>query len=165
MLNVEDDDFTAVCRDETCHIAYVHPSHVFPIGQSKRPKRPWFLCTEPGAHLRPDPKGLHLIIKGMFGATDWPLAFVDVLQAVLNDYGSASKRTIHRHIARLVEEKYVLALDLELDFAYLAYIRHDSRYLHDRENLRDHMSGKYVPAARRRRMEIEQIAAFTDRAI
>lgn len=164
-LEDDDDDQIAVCRDEACSINHVHPNHIFPLGeQSSRPKRPWWLQTEPGAHLRPDPKGLHQIVRRIFSGTDWPLAFVDVKQVVLNDYGSASNRTIHRHIAKLVADGFVLALDLELEFSYLAYIRHDSRYLNDRDNLREHMAGKYTPPVRHRR-RIEQLAAFAERAI
>lgn len=144
MFDIEDDDDLAeVCRDEFCDLDYVHPSHVYKLRPpAGRAPTPWWLKTEPEGHRRVSSKGLRAAMQRAFEATDRPLAFVDVRNAVWNDYGSAPVRTLHRHVRRMINANFIRELDLELSHA--AYIRSDSRYLGDREGLREYLMGRHA---------------------
>lgn len=156
----DDDDLIEVCRDETCDLDYVHPSHVFklrPAPSNGRPKTPWWLQTDPSAYRRADPRGLSEAMRRAFAATDWPLAFIDIKHAVRNDYGDASVRSLHRHVRRLITTNFVLRLDLEL--SYSAYIRSDSKFLHDLDNLREHLMGRHAQFNELKRRSVKQVVA------
>lgn len=149
MFDAEDEvDVDDVCRDELCTVQHVHPSHIYPIEEPQkkgRPPRPWWLRTEPGAHLRQDPHGLRQALQRAFTLTDWPLAFRDVLTFVRNDYGSVSERTLHRYVRYFVDELGFVS-EIDLGIAYLVYIRADSRRRHDLENLREYVLGRRAGA-------------------
>lgn len=165
MFDSEDDDLIEVCRDETCDLDYVHPSHVFklrPAPSNGRPKTPWWLQTDPSAYRRADPRGLSEAMRRAFAATDWPLAFVDIKHAVRNDYGFAPIRTLHRHVRRLITTNFVLKLDLEL--SYSAYIRSDSKFLRDLDNLREHLMGRHAQFNRRKSSHIKHTPPLPSRA-
>ena len=145
MFDAEDDSHVGVCRDESCDVDYVHPSHAYALRPEEplargRPTRPWWLEKDPSACRRADPQGLIEVMRRVFEATDWPLAFVDIKHAVRNDYGTVSPRSIHRHVRRLIGQDFVVQLDLGL--SKQAYIRKGSRYIHDLDNLRQHMLGR-----------------------
>jgi hypothetical protein len=147
----EDDIQLGICRDETCGLEYVHPSHIYPLhaqDQRGRPQRPWWEQKDPLAFKRPDPRGLREAVQGLFSETGWPLAFADVKNTVRNRYGSVSVRSLHRHLRRLIDAEYIIELDLQLAFS--AYIRSDSRFLADRDNLREHMEGRFSAPRRSR---------------
>lgn len=148
MFDADDDgDYASVCRDEACGLEYVHSSHVYVLGPE--PPEALHLQRDPQAYRRPDLRGLIEATKRVFEATQWPLAFRDVQNAVLNDYGEVQPRTLHRHLRRLVNSGFIR--DLDLGLPYVAYIRSDSRFLGDPDNLREHLRGRHAASAGARR--------------
>lgn len=145
-----EDEFAeiGICRDETCSLEYAHPSHTFSLvalPPRGRPQRPWWTKTEPGAYARQDPTGLRQAMRRAF-ATDWPLAFRDVANAVRNDYGSVSQRTLHRCVRLFIEvERFIEELDLGL--ACRIYIRSSSKRKNDIDDLREYIVGRRAGAS------------------
>lgn len=146
MLDIEDDDaLAAVCRDETCELEYVHPSHVFPLKARKpgRPERPWWDQRDPDAHRRHDVQGLRDAIWRAFVETDWPIVFGDLVATVRGDYGSISERTVHRQLATLLKRRKngIAVIDLGV---FHGYIRRDSPRRADHDDLREYLESRHL---------------------
>jgi hypothetical protein len=144
MLDIEDDDaLAAVCRDETCELDYIHPSHVFPLKARKpgRPERPWWDQRDPDAHRRHDVKGLRESIWRAFAETDWPIVFCDLVAIVRSDYGSVSERSLHRQLAMLLKRRKIAVIDLSM---FHGYIRRDSPRRADHDDLREYLEARHL---------------------
>lgn len=143
-----DDEAEVICRDELCRLEHVHPPHLFGVGSTEtigprrgRPAKPWWLKRDPTAYQRPDPRGLTECIRALFNRTERPMAFNAVLNHVRNDYGKVSSRTVHRHLEDLIEDGWLVAMDLNL--TYLTYLRAASSWVVDPIAIRDYMIDNY----------------------
>lgn len=135
----------AICRDERCERADIHSPHMLRKRLSKRPPK----APEPE-----DPGwsaiALSESILRLVNGTHFAVGFSDVFHHVLNDYGSTTRRAVHRHLRRLVDKGDILQVDLGYTLAVgfnaqrvrCAYLNIWSRWIRDRDVLREALEGR-----------------------
>ncbi len=131
----------AICRDEECTIVGVHTRSICTAGKLNGP-----IKITPHGHLIPksgarppwkkdDPKGL---TGSVARATSQlrPINLLGIYNAVSNDYGGVSERTIYRHVAKLVARGHIAKIDMG---RFAVYLRPNSKLLRDPDAIREYV--------------------------
>lgn len=171
-------DSSRICRDDNCTILEVHARHfVEPVSAPPRPHhRPKKIkcarCTWRGqasfdrtACPKCDGELIAVRERQPWEADDqvgltravaqatskaYPVTFSMIARDVWDDYGACDERTIHRHLAKLVDRGCLLKFNINLPFA--VYIRPGTRL--DLETIREydyqHVETKVSPWRARR---------------
>lgn len=147
----------SICQDEHCTIIEVHAIHAVPaVRPHHRPKPmkctlcPWKgpaslernacpRCKSAITGTRApweydDPMGLTGAVARATSKS-YPMTFAMICRDVRDDYGECTERTIHRHLARLVDRGCILKVDIAQAFA--VYLRPGSKLANDIETLRE----------------------------
>lgn len=146
-----------ICTDEHCETLEVHASHAAlkPARVHRRPKP--MKCTVcvwkgPGSFERECPKCHSELVavrapwqyddpRGLTGSVARaaskaaPKTFAMVCRDVWDDYGPCTERTVHRHLAKLVDRGCILKIDI--GEAFDVYLRPGSRLASDIDTLRE----------------------------
>lgn len=149
-------DLSSICRDERCTIVEIHTKHLVQGPREPRPHHraakirctacPWrgvasferMGCPKCGQPIAPvkevQPWESHderALVRSIACATSkaYPVTFSMIYRDVVNDYGKVDERTVHRHLARLVDRRCLIKHDVRLPFA--VYVRPGTRLTYD----------------------------------
>lgn len=143
-------DYDLICRDERCDRIDLHRKHLIVARVAKPHHRPKPIAKPTAKPLAAKPEKLDVkplwrrpSPKALTGAVaratskSWPTHLAAIARNVADDYGPCCKRTVYRHVKKLVERGHLIKLDLGMDCC--AYIRPKSKLLDDLASLREHM--------------------------